>query len=152
LRFFLPLLATLAIAGAESSALAESVPGGGALLDRLTSAVDAAESSHGVDPKIWRPERNGPQGPMQVSAGAAADVGGGDRFDEKENQALGRAYLALMYRRYGGWPDALAAYNWGRGRMDDWISAGRPIDKFPLSVARYQTRVLVSNLGIWPFF
>ena len=41
-----------------------------------------------------RPEPNGPQGPMQVSAAAAADVGSGDRFDETENRALGRAYLA----------------------------------------------------------
>ena len=85
---------------------------------------------------------------MQVSADAAEDVGGGNRFDERENRRIGRAYLALMYRRYGSWPDAVAAYNWGPGHMDAWISGGRPFEKFPLSVERYQTRVLVgSSLG-----
>jgi hypothetical protein len=86
---------------------------------------------------------------MQVSAAAAADAGGGDRFDVRENRALGRAYLAQMYRRYGSWPDAVAAYNWGPGHMDSWISGGRPFDKFPLAVEIYRIRVLVgSSLGM----
>jgi hypothetical protein len=86
---------------------------------------------------------------MQVSAAAALDAGGGDRFDESENRTLGRAYLAQMYRRYGSWPDAVAAYNWGPGHMDSWISGGRAFDKFPLAVEIYRTRVLVgSSLGI----
>jgi len=82
---------------------------------------------------------------MQVSAAAAADVGGGDRFDETENRALGRAYLAHMFRRYGSWPDAIAAYNWGPGHLDEWIGGGRPVDKFPAAVERYRTRVLVTS-------
>jgi len=82
---------------------------------------------------------------MQVSAAAAAEVGGGDRFDEIKNRSLGRAYLAQMYRRYGSWPDAVAAYNWGPGHMDSWISDGRPFDKFPLAVEIYRIRVLVGS-------
>jgi hypothetical protein len=118
-------------------------------LDRVAFAVEGAESDHGTDPQMWSPDTNGPQGPMQVSAAAAADVGGGDRFDERENRALGRAYLAQMYRRYGSWPDAVAAYNWGPGHMDSWISGGRPFDKFPLAVEIYRIRVLVgSSLGM----
>jgi len=86
---------------------------------------------------------------MQVSAAAAADVGGGDRFDEQQNRALGRAYLAQMYRRYGSWFDAVTAYNWGPGKMDSWISGGRPFDKLPLAVEQYRIRVLLgSGLGI----
>jgi Transglycosylase SLT domain len=50
---------------------------------------------------------------MQVSEAAAIDVGGGNRFDLTQNRALGRAYLAQLYRRYKNWPDAIAAYNWG---------------------------------------
>ena len=100
-----PLLAILAIIGATQVASA------GGILDRIAYGVDGAESSHGGDPGMWRSEPNGPQGPMQVSAAAAADVGGGDRFDETENRAIGRAYLAHMFRRYGSWPDAIAAYN-----------------------------------------
>jgi hypothetical protein len=111
-------------------------------LDRVAFAVDGAESSHGADPGMWRPEPSGPQGPMQITAAAAIDVGGGDRYDVAENHALGRAYLALMYRRYGNWPDAVAAYNWGPGNLDSWISGGRATDKFPLEVEHYRDRVL----------
>ena len=150
LSFFLPLLAALSIAGGPSVASPGGgtgllVPSGGAVLDRVAFAVDGGESSHGADPGMWRSEPDGPQGPMQVSAAAAADAGGGDRFDESENRALGRAYLARMFRRYGGWADAVAAYNWGPGRMDMWISGGRPIDKLPPAVARYRARVLVTS-------
>jgi hypothetical protein len=111
-------------------------------LDRVAFAVDGAESSHGADLRMWRPELNGPQGPMQVSAAAATDLGGGNRFDMMENRQLGRGYLALMYRRYGNWPDAITAYNWGPGNMDAWIGGGRPIASFPLEVERYRDRVL----------
>jgi hypothetical protein len=111
-------------------------------LDRIAYAVDGAESSHGTDLTMWRSDPSGPQGPMQVSEAAAADVGGGDRFDSTENRALGRAYLVQLYRRYKNWPDAIAAYNWGMGNVDNWISAGRPPEKFVPGVAAYLRRVL----------
>jgi len=110
--------------------------------DRVAFAVEAIESRHGADPRMWRPELSGPQGPMQVSLAAAIDVGGGDRFDLRQNRLLGRAYLARMFRQYGTWGDALAAYNWGPGNVDAWIGAGRPADRLPLGVIRYVARVL----------
>jgi soluble lytic murein transglycosylase-like protein len=79
---------------------------------------------------------------MQISAAAAFDVGGGDRFDLRENRLLGRAYLARMFGRYGDWSDALAAYNWGPGNLDAWIAAGRPPNRFPNDVTRYVAIVL----------
>jgi len=117
-------------------------PASAADLDRVAFAVDGAESTHGADLRMWRPEPGGPQGPMQVSAAAAFDVGGGDRFDLDQNRALGRAYLARMYRRYGNWKDAVAAYNWGPGNVDAWIGGGRAADKLPLAVEHYRNRVL----------
>jgi Transglycosylase SLT domain len=117
-----------------------AAPGGD--LDRVAFAVDGAESSHGLDPGMWRPEFSGPQGPMQVSAAAAIDLGGGDRFDLAQNRLLGRGYLARLYRRYGDWPDAIAAYNWGPGNLDAWIGRGRPAAGLPLEVERYRDRVL----------
>jgi hypothetical protein len=115
---------------------------GGADLDRVAFAVDGAESRHGMDPGMWRPDFAAPQGPMQVSAAAATDVGGGDRFDLTQNRLLGRGYLALLFRRYGNWPDTIAAYNWGPGNMDGWIGAGRPAAGLPLEVERYRDRVV----------
>ena len=117
-------------------------PAGRLALDRVAFAVDGAESSHGTNPRMWRPEPSGPQGPMQVSLAAAVDVGGGDRFDIYQNRLLGRAYLAHMYLRYGDWPDAIAAYNWGPGNVDAWIAAGRPAMRLPLGVEGYVRRVL----------
>jgi Transglycosylase SLT domain len=111
-------------------------------LERIATAVDDAESSHGEDIGMWRPDPSGPQGPMQVSEAAATDVGGGDRLDLTQNRAIGRAYLARLYRRYRNWPDAIAAYNWGIGKMDAWVKAGRPPDKFLVGVAGYLRRVL----------
>jgi Transglycosylase SLT domain len=111
-------------------------------LDRVASAVDGAESSHGADMAMWRPDPSGPQGPMQVSEAAATDVGGGDRFDSLQNRAIGRAYLLQLYGRYGNWPDAIAAYNWGLGKMDAWVKAGRRPDQFLSGVATYLRRVL----------
>lgn len=111
-------------------------------LDRVAIAVDGAESSHGRDLAMWRPDPSGPQGPMQVTEAAATDVGGGDRFDLEQNRVIGRAYLTLLYQRYGNWPDAIAAYNWGIGRMDAWLKAGRPPDRLDGGVAVYLSRVL----------
>lgn len=136
-------------AQANRPSLAEATTGlerGGAdALDRIAFAVDGVESGHGSDPKMWGPNLDGPQGPMQVSAAAAEDAGGGDRFDEQQNRLLGRAYLALMYRRYGSWPDAIAAYNWGPGNMDSWIGGGRAYNKLPPAVERYRVRVLLGS-------
>lgn len=152
-RVIIAAVAATLIAAIPSATRAGSfVAGDIGALDHIAFAVDGAELSHGRNPNMWRIEPEGPQGPMQVSAAAAEDVGGGNRFDIMENRALGRAYLAHLYRRYANWPDALAAYNWGPGRMDAWIGAGRPSDKFPMTVSLYRMRVLfgsaVSNLRL----
>jgi hypothetical protein len=117
-------------------------PAGAPQLNSVANAVEGAESSWGTNPRMWRLDPDGPQGPMQVSAAAAADVGGGDRFDLEQNLALGRAYLQRMFERFGSWGDAVAAYNWGPGRMDDWIRNGRPSTGMPFSVDLYRARVL----------
>jgi hypothetical protein len=111
-------------------------------LDRVAIAVHGAESSYGQNLAMWRSNPSGPQGPMQVTEGAATDVGGGNRFDIEQNRLIGRAYLALLHQRYGNWPDAVAAYNWGIGRMDAWLKAGRPPEKLDGGVAVYLRRVL----------
>lgn len=135
-----PLAGSLALFGTAN----------GGELDRVAFAVDGAESGHASNPAMWRPEFDGPQGPMQVSAAAALDVGGGDRFDIHQNRLIGRAYLAKLYGRYGNWPDAIAAYNWGPGNLDQWIAGGRPVDALPLETARYLLKVLRDALLLGP--
>lgn len=118
-------------------------------LDRVAFAVEGLESAHGADLRMWRPDPDGPQGPMQVSEAAAVDVGGGDRFDLDQNRLLGRAYLAYLFRRYGNWADAIAAYNWGPGNLDGWIAAGRLPEDLPLEVEHYRDRALRDS-GVAP--
>ena len=132
----------LFIAGWQPAEAVSLLGGRVDVLDEIAFAVDGAESSQGTDPNMWRADPDGPQGPMQVSAAAAADVGGGDRFDMTQNRELGCAYLLHLYRHYASWPDAIAAYNWGPGNMDAWIIAGRPAAKFPIAVSLYRLRVL----------
>ena len=129
------------VGGAGARAGAPAAPGDAAL-DRVAVAVAGVESTYGTDPAMWRWDPEGPQGPMQLSAAAARDAGGGDRFDAVENRALGRNYLAELYRRYRDWPDAVAAYNWGPGNMDAWIDRGRPALDMPAIVALYRFRVM----------
>ncbi len=130
-----------AVTGGAARFFSGRAPG----LDRIAAAIDAAESNYGTNPRMMRADFEGPQGPMQISAIAAADIGGGNRFDLRENLVLGRAYLAYMQRRYGNWADAIAAYNWGPGHMDAWLHEGRHTDRLPAEVARYTGQVLLAS-------
>jgi soluble lytic murein transglycosylase-like protein len=33
-------------------------------------------------------------------------------------------YLKRLYKRFGSWSDALAAYNWGEGNLNKWLKGG----------------------------
>ena len=136
------LIAASTLAGERKTPRVTAVPPKSNPLDRVAFAVDGAESSHGANEGMWRADPTGPQGPMQVSQAAAIDVGGGDRFDTTQNREIGRAYLALLYHRYGDWPDAIAAYNWGIGNLESWVKAGRPANGSVPGVASYLDRVL----------
>ena len=48
-------------------------------------------------------------------------------FDPEANVRLGVAYLKWLKGRYGRIDVALAAYNWGPGRIDRKLRAGRPV-------------------------
>ena len=144
-RFTDPLMQAVAVVRGTVSAGADFSlfgPASNAELDRVAFAIDGVESGHGRTPLMWKDDLAGPQGPMQVSAAAALDVGGGNRFDINENRMIGRAYIARLYQRYGNWPDAIAAYNWGPGNVDNWIAAGRPLERLPLETTHYLARVL----------
>jgi soluble lytic murein transglycosylase-like protein len=45
-------------------------------------------------------------------------------FDPAVNIRLGTAYLRQLSDRYGSWQAALAAYNWGPGRIDRRLRRG----------------------------
>ena len=67
---------------------------------------------------------------MQVTEAAAADVGGGDRFDLSQNRAIGRDYLALLFRRYeklAGCDRRVQLGHGQRGCLDQSRPTGRQV-------------------------
>jgi len=48
-------------------------------------------------------------------------------FDPTANVRIGMAYLQQLRDRYDNWSTALAAYNWGPGRIDRRLSRGAPL-------------------------
>jgi soluble lytic murein transglycosylase-like protein len=63
-------------------------------------------------------------------------VGPRSLFDPVTNVKLGVAYLNELRERYGSLEMALAAYNWGPGRIDRFLADGDPVP------GSYSTRVL----------
>jgi soluble lytic murein transglycosylase-like protein len=59
-------------------------------------------------------------------------VGPQSLFDPTTNVRLGVAYLRQLQDRYGSIPTALAAYNWGPGRIDRRLRQGTALpDQYP---------------------
>lgn len=102
-------------------------------------AVMRAES--GGDPRAV--SRAGALGLMQImpatwSGLTARYALGSDPFDVRANIHAGAAYLREMFDRYGDLGMALAAYNAGPGRVDDWRAHARPL---PTETPGYVARV-----------
>ncbi len=101
----------------------------------LALAVMRQESS--FDPQVTSPA--GARGLMQLTNGTARDAaraagrpdlsgGGTALFDPDANMTLGTAYLGTLLARFGGvLPYALAAYNAGPHRVDQWLGASGPL-------------------------
>lgn len=92
--------------------------------------------------------RAGAMGLMQIMPGTwtqlTARYGLGDNpWDVRANIHAGAAYLREMVDRYRDLPTALAAYNAGPGRVDDWRKRGRPL---PTETIAYVAK-LAPNLG-----
>lgn len=74
---------------------------------------------------------------------------GSDPFDPRANVLAGAAFLRAMIDRYGDLPSALAAYNAGPGRVDDWRRTGHAL---PFETQAYVARLsLQLRLDASPF-
>ncbi len=96
--------------------------------------------------------RAGAMGLMQIMPGTwgqlTARYGLGDNpWDVRANIHAGAAYLREMVDRYRDLPTALAAYNAGPGRVDDWRQRGRTL---PAETIAYVAKIapMVGRSGI----
>lgn len=107
-RHDLPVELVLAVMHVESRfhAFAVSPVGALGLMQLLPGTGEEMAATLGVE---WR-------GPQTL-------------FDPTVNAKLGIAYLAWLERRYDRVDFALAAYNWGPGRIDGQLRHGRPVPR-----------------------
>lgn len=114
--------------------------------DRLIQAVIGQES--GGNPNAV--SIKGARGRMQVMPGTNADPGFGVRpaanGSEAERARVGRDYLDAMIKRYDGNVSmALAAYNAGPGRVDQWIKKIGDPRKGTISDSEWASRIPIKE-------
>lgn len=101
---------------------------------KYAATIAAAEQRHGLPPDLlartlYQESRYrediitgavrspvGAVGIAQLMPPTAADLGVDPLNPTQSIDAAGR-YLAQLYRRFGNWTEALAAYNWGMGNV-----------------------------------
>lgn len=75
----------------------------------------------------------GAMGLMQLMPATARMYGVTDPFNIVQSADAGARMLKMLFTKYSGWEQALAAYNWGSGNVSN-----RPNrEQWPVSVQRY---------------
>jgi soluble lytic murein transglycosylase-like protein len=133
----------------------------------LSDLIIQEANTQGVDPGIalavartesgvcqWAPDGSvlvssaGAIGVMQLEPATAAQLGV-DPNDVNQNIRGGVTYLKQLYQKYGSWDQALAAYNWGPGNMDNALATAEAV---PSQVLNYVRGILgigtVYNAGL----
>lgn len=81
----------------------------------------------GVLERMWQAESGkgkymlspkGAQGHFGIMPGTAPELGVTDPNDLGQSANGAGLYLSRLYKKYGDWSMALAAYNWGQGKLD----------------------------------
>jgi hypothetical protein len=96
----------------------------------------------------WNPSAIGPVtrfgsaiGLTQLLPSTAAGLGV-NPYDPYQNIEGGAKYLSQMIGKYGREDYALAAYNWGPGNVDNWISRGASYAGLPNETQNYLYKIL----------
>ena len=60
------------------------------------------------------------------------------------------AYLSQLQKKYGNWPDAMRAYNWGPGNLDAYLKYGKGANGKPIpqETREYPGRVLSRSAAL----
>ncbi|WP_445441732.1 lytic transglycosylase domain-containing protein [Citrobacter freundii] len=97
-------------------------------IDVLLDAIRKVESSDGAH--LYSPK--GAVGEYQIMADTGRELGlridsqVDERLDPEKSRAASSSYISKLLKKYdGNLNDALMAYNWGMGNVDQWIEQGR---------------------------
>lgn len=105
----------------------------------IVKQVESGGNPDAVSPK-------GAVGVMQTMPATLRDPGFGVRpakdASPAELERVGQDYLKAMYSKYeGNLSDALAAYNWGPGKVDQWRAQGGDVSKLPKETRDYINKI-----------
>ncbi|WNI84424.1 lytic transglycosylase domain-containing protein [Citrobacter portucalensis] len=96
--------------------------------DILLDAIRKVESSDGAH--LYSPK--GAVGEYQIMADTGRELGlridsqVDERLNPEKSRAASSSYISKLLKKYdGNLNDALMAYNWGMGNVDQWIEQGR---------------------------
>lgn len=118
----------------QHSVPARASESGRKLLDQMDPEFDRLEKQYGLPTGILRGVATtessgnpnavsgaGAQGLMQIMPGTQRDLGlqGNDVFDPHKSAAAGARYLSQLMKQTGSVEEALAAYNWGIGNVQN---------------------------------
>lgn len=113
--------------------------------ETYSPVATAAAEKHGIPSNVflsliaqeskWKADAKsgtGVRGLAQVTRATASGEGfSGEDYTTPENQiAAGASYLAKMYKKYGDWNLAVAAYNSGPGHLDRFLRTGEKRGNF----------------------
>jgi peptidoglycan DL-endopeptidase CwlO len=103
----------------------------------LLSRVAYQESRY--NPKAKSPA--GALGLMQFMPATAKDFGI-DPWNPEQSIWAAAQYLSQLYKRFGNWKEAVAAYNWGQGNV-----AKKGLEKAPSETRNYFAQIL-GDIGL----
>jgi soluble lytic murein transglycosylase-like protein len=117
--------------------------GGAEDLGAVYKGIELTESGGKPDAASPKGAKFG-YGLMGVSEAAAADLKytPEDLRDPETNRVVGKEYYNRQFAKYGNHDDALAAYNIGPAKVDDWIKAGRPNNDVGKAASKYINQVM----------
>ena len=124
------------------------------------AAFSAAESKYGLPPDIlnrvayqesrYDPNAISPAGAiglMQFMPATAKDFGINPADPFQSIDAAGR-YLSQLYKMFGSWQQALAAYNWGPGNMRKHLARHGALNVAALPDETRKYLSIASDIGV----
>jgi hypothetical protein len=116
----------------------------------LMGGLMAQESA--FDPDVISGKRKSTAGAIGIAQfmPKTAKQFGIDPTDPNQAIPASGAYLSQLQKKYGNWPDAMRAYNWGPGNLDAYLKYGKGAkgQAIPQETREYPGKVLARSAAL----